>query len=115
MKHTMRELVRNNDTRGLFVKGYFERRGLKESTVTSKVCDYKIKDGSFKYTDLDGTEKIAWQMGEKTWFDTKEERDQAREDYAREYEETKYRTKLLARLKELSTEELENLVKGLDK
>ena len=113
MKHSIRELVKNNGK--IYVKGYLSARGLKEDTIYQKTCDYSKKDGSFQYTDLDGTVKTAWQMAEKTWFDTKEERDQAREDYAREYEEIKYRTKLLARLKELSTEELENLVKGLDK
>jgi hypothetical protein len=78
-----------------------------------KVCDYKAPHrASFKYITLEG-EKIGWQFGEKVFYDTEEERDQARKEYRLEYEAIKYRNKLLKQIQELSTEELEKIVNSL--
>lgn len=117
MKHSITELRRKKSApiSKIFMVGYLDEKDSTTQKISSKTCDYKKNNGSFKYIDVDGTEKIAWQMGEKTWFDTQEERDQARIEYNKEYESKKYRTQLLERLKELSTEELEKLVKSIDK
>ena len=54
-----------------------------------RTCNYNTPTkASFTYYDLAG-EKIAWQFGEKVFFDTEEERDKAREEYKASREENK--------------------------
>lgn len=77
------------------------------------IADYKSKSkASFIYYSIDG-EKIAWQFGEKTYFDTETERDEARENHKKEQETSKYRTKLLKKIAELDTATLEQIVNNL--
>lgn len=65
---------------------------------------------SFEYITIEGT-KRGWQFGERVFFDTEEERDAKREEYRIQREESKYRTELLNKIKELRTEDLEAIVK----
>lgn len=78
MKHTMSELF-------ITTNGYRMVKTENCKQVFSRTCNYKINDGSFKYTDKNGTERIAFQYGEKTFFDTKEERDSYKEAEAKAY------------------------------
>ena len=77
------------------------------------ICNYNTPSkASFEYITINGV-KIAWQFGEKTFFDTEEERDTAREEYRQAREQMKYRNELLKKIQELSTEELEKIIKNI--
>ena len=77
------------------------------------ICNYNTPNkASFEYITINGV-KTAWQFGEKTFFDTEEERDAAREEYRQTREQMKYRNELLKKIQELSTEELEKIIKNI--
>lgn len=79
----------------------------------TRIANYNSKTkASFVYHSIDG-EKIAWQFGEHTYFDTEAERDEARENHKKEQELSKHRTELLKKIAELDTETLEKLVNNL--
>lgn len=78
MKHTMRELFKTTN-------GYTMVKTDNCKPVSFKTCNYKVNDGSFRYTDKTGAERVAFQYGEKTFFDTKEERDSYKEAEAKAY------------------------------
>ena len=124
MKHEINELFSYNNkiydaqamskllNVDITVLNFKERKALGCKKMLYRICDYnKPNKGSFKYNTVNG-EKIAWQFGEKTFFDTEEERNQAREEYQASREESKYRNKLLAKINQLTTEELENILKN---
>lgn len=72
--------------------------------------DYNTPNrASFEYITVEGI-KRGWQFGERVFFDTEEERDAKREEYRIQREESKYRTQLLNKIKELRTEDLEAIV-----
>jgi hypothetical protein len=78
-----------------------------------RICDYKSPSkATFKYHTISG-EKIGWQFGEKTYFDTEEERDAERVRCQKIREESKRRTELLNKLAELDTNTLEKIVNSL--
>lgn len=78
-----------------------------------RIADYNSKSkASFVYCSIDG-EKIAWQFGEHTYFDTESERDEARENHKKELKASKYRTELLKKIAELDTATLEQIVNNL--
>jgi len=80
-----------------------------------RICDYnKPNRASFEYYTTEGV-KVGWQYGERYFFDTEEERDEQREIYRRNREESKYRNELLKQIKELATEELEKIVAQIEK
>jgi hypothetical protein len=77
------------------------------------ICNYNTPSkASFEYITINGV-KTAWQFGEKTFFDTEEERDATREEYRQTREQMKYRNELLKKIQELSTEELEKIIKNI--
>lgn len=76
-------------------------------------CNYNTPTrASFKYNTINGI-KTAWLYGEQTFFDTEEERDAVREERRQIREQMKYRNELLKKIQELSTEELEKIIKNL--
>lgn len=78
-----------------------------------RICNYNSPlKASFKYHTISG-EKIGWQFGEKTYFDTEEERDAERARCQKIREESKHRTELLNKLAELDTDTLEKIVNSL--
>ena len=78
-----------------------------------RVCNYNNSNrASFKYYTAEG-EKIGWQFGEQTYFDTEAERDAERARCQAIREESKRRTELLKKISELDTETLEKIVNNL--
>ena len=77
------------------------------------ICNYNTPSkASFNYYTINGVQ-TGWQFGEHTYFDTEEERDTAREEYKQTREQMKYRNELLKKIQELSTEELEKIIKNI--
>ena len=81
----------------------------------SGTCNYNTPNrASFEYITLQGI-KTAWRFGEKVFYDTEEERDAMRKEYHEDRNDLMYRNKLLKQIEELSTEELEKILKNLNK
>ena len=117
MEHSINELIRYNNR--LYTREAInEMAAIKDigrggiSRVHSRICKYSIAEGSFKYIDSNG-EQTAWQFGCYKFYDSKEERDKAREDYQREQEELHLRNALLKTIGELPTEKLIEIIKSL--
>jgi hypothetical protein len=108
MKHSITEIVATGmcgGPREFFKVGYWEQKYKTPLGKSLKwlTCDFNSRQGSFEYTDLDGIKKIAWQLDGETWFDTKEERENARTELKKKEikEQIQVLEKELARLKEL--------------
>lgn len=108
MKHSMNELYKTNNNRLFSIKNIDNQK----YKVSSKTCDYKVNDGSFKYLDENNQIKTAWQYGEKTWFDTKEERDSYRAESNKAYDELVAKNKVIKAINEKLNEK--NLTELLD-
>ena len=127
MKHEMKDLFKYNgkiytsNALAVILKinpaemKYFER---KENNVNifRRKCDYNTPTkASFTYYDLAG-EKVAWQFGEKVFFDTEEERDKAREEHKAIREENRerqgYLNKIMEYYSNMTTEELKKISKN---
>lgn len=93
MKHSITELTKVEGI-GVTVKTSDSQKSL-----LWRVCNYKQNNGSFKYID-NGMEKIAWQFGEKTWFDTQAERDAYRAENNKAYDELVARNKVIKQITE---------------
>ena len=94
---------------------YFERKE-KNIDIFRRICNYNTSTkASFIYYDLAG-EKVAWQFGEKVFFDTEEERDKAREENKILREKNKERQICLNKIMEyysnMTTEELKKISKN---
>ena len=117
MEHSINELIRYNN-KLYTLKAVNEMSAVKDigrggiSRVHSRICNYSIAEGSFKYIDTNG-ERTAWQFGCYKFYDSKEERDRARGDYQRAQEELHLRNALLKTIEELPTEKLIEIVKSL--
>lgn len=129
MMHDIHELysLENNPVRTrkevLMTLAEVKRRGLSfkrdyELPYAMKMC-YKTNSSGclvFEYID-NGEIKKGYLFGEKTWFDTEEERAAYRAQYHKERNEKIKRKKLLseimARYEEMSTEELEAIVNAM--
>lgn len=109
MEHLITELVRNGAR--LYTKEAIEEIRGNFSRVHSRQCNYEIREGSFEYVTAEG-KKTAWQFGCYKFYDTKEERDAAREQYRVEQEEKHLRNNLLAEIGILPTETLQKIVES---
>ena len=126
MMHDIHELysLENNPVRIrkeiLMTLAEVKRRGLSlkrdyELPYAMKMC-YKTNSSGclvFEYID-NGEIKKGYLFGEKTWFDTEEERATYREQYHKERNEKirlkKLLAEIMAKYEEMSTEELEAIV-----
>lgn len=111
MKHTVTELYRTNE-KGYYTEDYIKVNGIKEYR---KVMHLIGKD-AVKINTATGV-KTVYFYGEKTWFDTKEERDTYREKANREHAEMISKNKVIKAINEkfatMSEEELNKLLQTL--
>ena len=118
MKHLVNELYVING-RGVYHQSYVNSIDTTNYKVTRKhfIINNSKKDGQFYYTTTNGKVK-AWLYGEKTWFDTKEERDEYRTQRNAETAERAKRqamiNKVLNYCEGLSDEELANFLSKID-
>lgn len=111
MRHTVTELYRTSE-KGYYTEDYIKANGIKEYR---KVMHLIGKDAVKIHT---ATEiKTVYFYGEKTWFDTKEERDTYREETNRERAEMISKNKVIKAINEkfatMTEEELIKLLQTL--
>lgn len=125
MKHSIEELYRING-KGNYSWDYIEANNIPKAKSCSGEGGYRRQlyvnnnKGYLKVTTAEGI-KIVYLYGEKTWFDTEEERDTYRAERAAEKEHLIKRNKVLkvinekiaAHLDTLTTEQLEALLATL--
>ena len=125
MKHSIDELY-SIDGKGLYTWDYIEANNIPKSKRSYDRTGYRSKGwisggkDEAKATTTNGI-KIIYLYGEKTWFDTKEERDEYRTARAIEREHLIKRNKVLKAINEkivnhldsLTTEQLEALLATL--
>ena len=111
MRHTVTELYRTNE-KGYYTEDYIKANGIKEYR---KVMHLIGKD-AVKINTATGV-KTVYFYGEKTWFDTKEERDTYREETNRERAEMISKNKVIKAINEkfttMTEEELKKLLQTL--
>ena len=111
MRHTVTELYRTNE-KGYYTEDYIKANNIKEYR---KIMHLIGKD-AVKINTATGI-KTVYFYGEKTWFDTKEERDAYREEANREYAEMVSKNKVIKaiteKLKGMTEEELNELLQTL--
>lgn len=118
MKHSIKELYVING-KGVYHQTYLDSIDTTGCHITHKhyIINNPKKDGEFYYTTTDGKVK-AWLYGEKTWFDTKTERDEYRAQRNAEMAERAKRKALIDRVlnycDNLSDEELANFLDKID-
>ena len=79
MMHHVKELWRDHDTKLYYSQAWVDANGKPKTFVHPGCVVGKgiAKDKGTKVHDVDGIRRV-WFYGEKTWFDTKEERDEYR-------------------------------------
>lgn len=120
MKHSY-----TNEVWGIYGKqGNFSTDYLKANGIEEEGRDERKPEGkayrkmwrvgcdSFKLTTANGV-RVVYMMGEKTFFDTREERDNARKERAEALAENARRKKAMEKINALTIEELEKLVATL--
>ena len=113
MKHSVNELYKING------QGYYSEESAKllstEKDRVSKVSHIVNRD-AVKVIIPKGMKEV-YLYGEKTWFDTKEERDAYREEANKNYAEMVSKNKVIKaiteKLKEMTEEELNKLLQTL--
>ena len=119
MKHDINELYNIEGQRGIYSEDYLDKyfvkvapkRRLAEEGEACRVM-YRVNNGSFNVHTANGV-KVVYAIGEKTWFDTEEERDAERKANAEKRAEQARRRKAMEKLDKLSTKQLEKLVEKL--
>lgn len=105
MKHDVTELYRISGKRGLYTEDY---------VVEYDLCGfatpvYSVIQEATPLNTCNGIVMIYW-FGERTWFDTMEERDAYRVEYQIEREKKMRRNQMLKKIQTFSDEELEEIV-----
>lgn len=112
MKHTMNELYQVNHKGKIYTREYVEENKIKDA----RTVGYMVSRDEIKIHTTEGI-KFGYVYGEKTWFDTKEERDTYREEQAKARAELVSKNKVIkainAKLKEMSEEELVKLLEKM--
>ena len=119
MKHSNYELFKVNQ-RGYYTEDYIianniPKRKVGESKGWERCMWFTIKD---QMTITTASGKITgYTYGEKTWFDTREERDAYREEMSQARNEQRRRNRLIEKItshyEQMTTEELEKIVNSL--
>ena len=114
MKHTAQELYKINGAK-LYTMDYIITNNIPKATVSRAYSLGTNKDVINIHT-ANGVIK-GYAYGEKTWFDTQEERDEYRAESNKAREEQTKRNKLInaitAKVKDMSEEELVRLLRTL--
>lgn len=119
MKHNITELYTIQGQRGIYSEDYLDKHFVRVAAKYSVIREgeayplsYRTNNGTLNVHTADGV-KVVYTIGEKTWYDTEAERQQAREDMAQYRAQQARRRELMAKLDKLSTANLEKLVAKL--
>ena len=112
MKHTMNELYKAKNKSTLYTEDYVKANKIADV----RQVGYLVNKDELKIQTMEGI-KFGYAYGEKTWFDTKEERDVYREEQAKARAEMVAKNKVIKaineKLKEMDEAELLELLKNL--
>lgn len=119
MKHSIEELYSIKGQNGIYSEDYLnkhfvqvaEKWSLQKEGEAFRVSS-RTNAGTLNVHTAKGV-KVVYTIGEKTWYDTKEERDAVRAQNQKKKEENARRREALAKLEKLSTANLEKLVAKL--
>lgn len=119
MKHSINELYSIKGQRGLYTEDYLNAYGVYVAetyrTWTSGKAypvDSRTSNGTLSVHTANGV-KVVYTIGEKTWYDTEEERQQARKTNEVKRAEQARRRMAMEKLDKLSTKQLEKLIEKL--
>ena len=123
MKHNINELYHINGQK-LYTEDYIKANNIQQATIENNEgwsrVSYVLNTSSSKERNLhtaEGVKKI-YIYGEKTWFDTLEEREEYKKIREQERAEQSRRKKAMTTINDylatLSTEDLEDLIKVLN-
>lgn len=123
MKHNINELY-HIDGQKLYTEDYIKANNIPKATIENHEgwsrVSYVLNTSASKERNLhtaNGVKKI-YIYGEKTWFDTLEEREEHKKIREQERAEQSRRAKAVRTINEylatLSTDDLEDLIKGLN-
>lgn len=119
MKHSINELYTIKGQRGIYSEDYLDKHFVKVATKYSAQREgeayplsYRVNNGTLNVHTADGV-KVVYTIGEKTWYDTEEERQQARKANEDKCAEQARRRMAMEKLDKLSTKQLEKLVEKL--
>jgi hypothetical protein len=112
MKHTMNEIYQVNHRGKIYTREYVEENKIKDA----RTVGYMVSRDEIKIYTTEGI-KFGYVYGEKTWFDTREERDAYREEQAKARAEMVAKNKVIKaineKLKEMNEAELLELLKNI--
>jgi len=123
MKHNINELYHINGQK-LYTEDYIKANNIQQATIENNEgwsrVSYVLNTSSSKERNLhtaEGVKKI-YIYGEKTWFDTLEEREEYKKIREQERAEQSRRKRAMTTINDylatLSTDDLEDLIKGLN-
>ena len=119
MKHSIEELYTIKGQQGVYSEDYLDEyfvivaRGyFKQKEGEAYPISNRSNAGTLNVHTAHGV-KVVYTIGEKTWYDTEEERDAVRAQNQKKKNENARRREALAKLEKLSTANLEKLVTKL--
>lgn len=119
MKHSIKELYSIKGQQGIYSEDYLDKYFVQVACdclvqKEGEACSINDRSnaGTLNVHTAKGV-KVVYTIGEKTWYDTKEERDAVRTQSQKKKEENARRREALAKLEKLSTANLEKLVAKL--
>ena len=119
MKHSIEELYTIKGQRGIYSEDYLYDNFIltAENCLVQREGEacrlmYRTNAGTLNVRTANGI-KVVYTIGEKTWYDTQVERDEARKMNAKKHEENARRRAAMEKLDKLSTAQLEKLVMKL--
>ena len=119
MKHGIKELYSIKGQPGIYSEDYLDEHFVQAACdclvqKDGEACPINDRSnaGTLNVHTAKGI-KVVYTIGEKTWYDTKEERDAVRMQNQKKKEESARRREAMAKLEKLSTANLEKLVAKL--
>lgn len=119
MKHSITELYTIKGLKGIYSEDYLDYHFVKvapkyttQQEGEAYPLSYRTNAGTLNVHTATGI-KVVYTIGEKTWYDTEEERQQARKANEDKRAEQARRRMAMEKLDKLSTKQLEKLVEKL--
>lgn len=119
MKHNINELYTIKGQQGIYSEDYLDEHFVQVAydcleQKEGEACSIHSRSnaGTLNVHTAKGI-KVVYTIGEKTWYDTEEERDAVRAQNQKRKDENARRREALAKLEKLSTANLEKLVAKL--
>ena len=118
MKHNINELYNvKYENKKILATKELAQTMLNINGVTAHHCTYHINNNKpVKVKDIKG-DRLIYLYGEKTWFDTEAERDEYKaimnEQRAKETERNKIKNAIIAKLNEMTADQLQALLEQI--